>query len=264
MLRVSLGFLVLISVLFTSCKGKQKETAALSSKTCSQNFSSVKEYLLSIQAKNRLNNAFYRINGEIELANADENIQLSVQIRIKKDSLMWMSFKKIGLPIAKVLITQDSIFVLNNFQKNQLTTSIQAMEKLLGINLTFEQLQAVILSKIPTQLNYQAMNTETNGYLLQVNSSHELLIDCLNDIPLQIKFQQLAKNQQFVFNYKDLHQSEGIQYHQKIQFQQFQLGTDSTDLNSLKNQGVLHIKTLEIKDELVFPFSIPSNYEKMD
>jgi len=68
------------------------------------------------------------------------------QIRMVKDSLIWINFNQdLGIEIARIMITQDSVKFLDRLQKQYLITDYNYINKFLNSNIDFGILQSIIL-----------------------------------------------------------------------------------------------------------------------
>lgn len=82
----------------------------------------------------------------IEYKQGRKNHDFKGQIRMVKDSLIWINFNQdLGIEIARVMITQDSVKFLDRLQKEYLITDYKYINGFLKSNLDFGILQSIIL-----------------------------------------------------------------------------------------------------------------------
>ncbi len=116
-------FLLTILLLSFSCKTKKgiKEDKgnAIS-----------EEYILKRMAKNRISKTWFSAQSKIQLESKEMNIGGSANIRMIKDSLIWMNVKKFGFEAGRVLITKDSVFVINRLNKTYIAEGISKLRSL--------------------------------------------------------------------------------------------------------------------------------------
>lgn len=68
------------------------------------------------------------------------------QVRIVKDSIIWVSFNQdLGIEIARLLITQDSVKFLDRFNKQYFSGNYEFVNNFLNTNIDFGILQSIIL-----------------------------------------------------------------------------------------------------------------------
>lgn len=66
---------------------------------------------------------------------------IGAKLRIVKDSVIWMSASKFGFEVARVLITKDSVFMVERVQKTYIRESIEALSELAGVSVGYDVLQ---------------------------------------------------------------------------------------------------------------------------
>ena len=68
------------------------------------------------------------------------------QIRIRRDSAIWVSFSPaLGIEMARMLITQDSVFFLNRISKNYFAGDIEFVTGFLDANVDFDVIQSLLI-----------------------------------------------------------------------------------------------------------------------
>lgn len=68
------------------------------------------------------------------------------QVRIVKDSVIWLSFNQdLGIEIARVMITEDTVKFLDRFNKQYLISDYTFINNFLNTNIDFGILQSIIL-----------------------------------------------------------------------------------------------------------------------
>lgn len=87
-------------------------------------------------------------------------------IRMQKDSAIWISVRPLlGIELVRVLITPDSVQVLNFFQKTCYARSTDSLRQLTGIPLTFDAVQDLIVGN-PAYLSATPKNVERTASLI--------------------------------------------------------------------------------------------------
>ena len=75
-----------------------------------------------------------------------ETNSFDVNLRIRRDSAVWISITPLlGIELARVLITRDSVIVLDRLHKNYIKRDFRYFEDLWKTNVNFDMLQAVIV-----------------------------------------------------------------------------------------------------------------------
>ena len=90
---------------------------------------------------------------KIKLNNKGRTKSYSANIRIIKDKAIWLSS---AAGIVRVLITKDSLFYYNKLQKNYLKSSFSNIDEILGVNLSYETIESLLLSEPVNKINKSA------------------------------------------------------------------------------------------------------------
>jgi hypothetical protein len=80
----------------------------------------------------------------------EEEISFKANVRIAKDSAVWMSISPaLGIEVARTLVLQDSVKILSKIPDNKFyyTTGIEDLEKFVHFDLDLEDLQNLIFGK---------------------------------------------------------------------------------------------------------------------
>ncbi len=138
---------VLAIILFTSSACSKKRVAKKAQQKQTRLEDQVTEKLMA----NALNPKWFKAKTKIGFDGLGMKQQLGADIRMRKDSLIWMtvypSFVK--LPVAYALISPDSIKVIDRFGKKYYPRSIDYVEELVGYPIDFHTLQDIILGQMP-------------------------------------------------------------------------------------------------------------------
>lgn len=134
--------LLFVSLLLSSCKTRQKIT--LNNGRCILDFKNARTLTSHLKEKEF---KFDRINAKLS---ADAEIDstsasFTITLRMKKDSIIWMSISKLGIEGARVLITKDSVKLVNRMKNNFFVGDFAYISKLVNTDLDFEMLQSLLV-----------------------------------------------------------------------------------------------------------------------
>lgn len=134
MLLIIFSWTILFS---SSCK--------LSEKTVKRNIvPKNSEELVDALKKNEL--TFNTLSAKANVVVSGENkISFKANFRIRKDSAIWIYFSYIGFSGARMLITTDSVKMINYKEENYFIGSFDMLQKAFNVDASFEQLQAFLL-----------------------------------------------------------------------------------------------------------------------
>ncbi len=69
----------------------------------------------------------------------------SGQLRIKSGEEIWITMSKMGFEIARLKVTQDSVFLFNKLQKSAIVSDFTFFKNATGVDFTFAMLQDILL-----------------------------------------------------------------------------------------------------------------------
>jgi hypothetical protein len=94
---------------------------------------------------NQLNADWLSAKARITYQDEYTRQSVSSNVRIKKDSLIWMNFKKFGLEGGRALITPDSVYVIDRLNGEFLAKPFDFLQKTYHLPVGFQGLQAMLL-----------------------------------------------------------------------------------------------------------------------
>lgn len=84
---------------------------------------------------------------KIKIETPEENTSGTVYLRVKKDSMVWMVFKKFSVEASRMLLTPDSLFIIYRLEKKFERGSIEELEQQLKLKIDFKTVQEIIMAK---------------------------------------------------------------------------------------------------------------------
>ncbi|WP_375580958.1 DUF4292 domain-containing protein [Marivirga tractuosa] len=117
-------------LIFSSCSKKLLPTSTIEEEYALEKFDF--EYL---QAKSK-----------IRFSSPDRNLSSSASIRMKKDSVIWVSVSPVfGIEAARGFISQDTIVFMDRVNKDVYRYSYESLSNALNFEVDFEMVQSIIL-----------------------------------------------------------------------------------------------------------------------
>jgi hypothetical protein len=279
-------FLVLIII--SSCKPTKSitnsstnlDTERLNSKQVIRKVSKSKSKFKSFQSKLK-----------IKLNNKERSKSYSANIRIIKDKAIWLSSTA---AIVRVLITKDSLFYYNKLQKNYLKSSFSNIDEILGVKLSYETIESLLLSEPVDKINKSDFNDSFNSkddpYIFNwsiISTSSQInknvfegsyFINSNNFKINQYSFKIKEGNDNFNLYellYSDFIDINNMIFPSKIKlyktnFEAQKSEQENSATPNLDNyEGVLidqinlEFKTIKLNNKFKLPFKIPSDYKKI-
>jgi hypothetical protein len=220
----------------------------------------IKGIYQSMQA-NRIN--FTSFSGKIDLDYEDGNgnkYNVNAHVRMYKDSVIWLSITAIlGIEGLRVLITADSVKVLDKQNKVYKARSISFLQELTALPLDLPALQDLLIgnpvfldpnirsySRSGTAISLYSQNTFFTN-LTTINEADKLLQSSkLDDLDLQ-------KNRTCYLTWSDYENKKGVNFPQKRNIH---------IIEKAKLDIKMDYKQYEFNEKLSFPFSVPKNYDQ--
>ncbi|VAW29224.1 hypothetical protein MNBD_BACTEROID07-1306 [hydrothermal vent metagenome] len=200
-----------------------------------------------------------------------EPVRLRAQIRLKNDSIIWMSIvPAMGIEAARVVLTADSVKLLNRMKKNYILGAYHLLDSLMHTSINFDMLQSLLLgSNVSYPLTDSSVSVDKQRYLL----SMKMRIPAKRSLSGYHMLTQKIWLDPETFNIKELYLSEsGMQdkdmyvfydQYQNIGRQTFPLKMQIViDANEKIIINITYKRT-EIDIPRGFPFIIPGKYRKL-
>jgi len=145
----------------------------------------LEELLNGVESKQQ-DYTFFSAKGRVKYNGDEFKIGGRCNIRMIKDSLIWMNFKKLSIEGARVLITQDSFKIKYSYENCYEIGTLEEFLEEYNINFSFSELQDFIVGNlaIPEAEDIQGFDTDiyhkidftknTKRYSYQVNEDFSL------------------------------------------------------------------------------------------
>lgn len=180
-------------------------------------------------------------------------------VRLRKDSIMWISINAIlGIEAARVLITPDSVKVLNKLDHVYRLSSVGALQDIASVPFTFKELQNVIVGN-PVYLDSNVSSYIKNDKgisLISLGEVFKQLLTVGNDYNLQsAKLDDVdpTRARTCLVVYGDYEKKNNINFSKYRQI---------TVSEKYKVDIQMDYKQYSFNEELGYPFSIPRNYKR--
>lgn len=208
---------------------------------------------------------FEYFSGKAKINYKDDEVDLKAKanVRIRKDSVIWISFSAIGIQGARCLITRDSITVINLMKKEYYVFNYDSLSKQFNFHVDYDAIQAVALGNLIFERSRSDEVVKNDDYyILKQHSGSVDLHNYVNPKTMKIErvemIERPSKNSA-VIRYNDFHMIEtnALPFSGIISlFYQSKAGILNTVIEFEYNKA-------EIEDkELKFPFNIPKRYER--
>lgn len=189
----------------------------------------------------------------------------NINIRMKKDSLIWISVTGIGFEVARGLITPDSIVLLDKFHKQYYVFSYEALSRKYDFELNFPLLQSIIVGNLPyPQQPTDRFTKENDVYVLsqtagRIGISNQIATD--NFKLLNLNAVEKDKDNTFSLQYSDFRNVGDILF-PFISQVVLQIKAAQNQETTETKITLKHTRVELVSESPGFPFSIPSGYTR--
>ena len=210
---------------------------------------------------------FLSTKSHLSFQNQKQELGSAVDIRMAKDSLIWLSARPaFGIEAARILIRTDSAFLVNRLEKSYMAFDIRTLSKQINFDGDFKTLQALFLGNIPP-LN-KNIDPEKQEKFFVLNQIYELFETSMyvsreNKKLSKMSVQETDGMNSLFVDYSNFQTLDG----QKIPFKVNAVANFFNKKENKTDQTKIEIEHKRInfeKSDLSFPFSIPDNYEKKE
>lgn len=206
---------------------------------------------------------FETLQGRLSLNYQTEERSQSVTVifRMKKDETIWMSGQVLGIPLAKVMITPNSVQFYEKITKTYFDGDFRLLSDLLGTPLDYEKIQNLLLGQTIYDLRDERykLTESTRGYQLEPEKADLLkkmfLLDAGNFKALAQQLGQPRENRSVTVTYPEYQKVKGQLFPGQIQI----VATDGAENTRID----MTFRNVEFNVPVSFPFSIPSGYEEI-
>lgn len=197
----------------------------------------------------------------VQFQNDEQNQSLTVSYRMKKDETIWLSASVLGFPLAKVLITPESVKYYEKIGGTYFDGDFTLLSRLLGTPLDFEKVQNLLIGQTIYDLREEryVLTESERGYQLEPAANDLLkkmfLLDTRNfrAVAQQISQEGAARN--VTVTYPE-YQSIGDEVFPK------QIKIIANDAGS-NTQIDMEFRSVVFGVPVSFPFEIPSGYDEI-
>ncbi|HTJ53524.1 MAG TPA: DUF4292 domain-containing protein [Cyclobacteriaceae bacterium] len=189
--------------------------------------------------------------------------EAKANIRVRKDSVIWISFNLVGIQGARALINKDSITILSNLKNEYYVFDYKELSKRYNFEINYDVIQAALLGNLIIQRSDDdVIEQHSSGYLLKQQTNNIGIINYVNGASMKIErvdMKETTNNNTLTINYSNF-QPVGT----KIFPYNGTLSIFYKTLSGLLSTTIIfEYNKAEVGDrELKFPFNIPKRYER--
>ncbi len=260
--------LALVLLIFSACRSTKKIQTAIAKKdsvaiTATNSHEDSIAFMRDIYTRIRsthINFNTFSAKVKVDFEGSDgKKSDFNAFIRLHKDSLLWVSINAaLGIEAFRVLITPDSVKVLNKLDKIAQLRSVSYLQEVTKIPLSFNDLQKLIIGN-PLYLDSNIVSYKLDGETVSLISvgeffKHLLTVRTSDYKPDHSKLDDVdnIRARTADISYDKYENKNGIRFStlRKI-----------TVSEKSKLDLQLDFKQFEFNEVLSYPFNIPRNYK---
>jgi len=232
--------------LFTSCK---KDLFQL-------NYSDKKR--LKIE---ELDFEYLQAKSKIKYDDGIQNFNASATIRIRQDSLIWISISSTGVEAIRSIILKDSIFVIDRINKDYREFSFDSLQKAYNIPIDYQMVQSALIGNlIKTRKNNDKVLKDGNFFILKQNSGNLTIDNFVNPKTMKIErvnVRETPSDSNMEIKYEDFQITNEI----LIPYKNSVFLTYYRNNSELVSHLNINFSRVAINDKKIkFPFNVPNRY----
>jgi hypothetical protein len=260
---------ILSIVLLASCRSTKKIQTAITKKDTvvtiveTKKIDTAQLIETALQKLNANRVGFKTFSAKVDVdyrGGDDKHYDVNANMRMYKDSLIWVSVNAVfGIEAMRMLITKDSVFLLDKLNKSYQVRSIDYLQEVSGLPLSLSTLQNILVGNpVFIDSNVVAYSSDNNIIsLLSIGSNFKNLatINSNSNVLVHSKMDDvdISRSRTAELNYDDYESKKGRLFSSKRRI---------TIAEKNKLDISLNFKQYEFDDEVSFPFSIPKNYKR--
>lgn len=260
--------ILVIAITATSCRSTRKITSAISTKdtVAASKGKTHADTIIFIRnvydniLKNRIDFSTFSSKIEVDYIDADGKKNVTAHVRMKKDSIIWISLRAalLGIEGLRVYITPDSVKVLDKQNNTYSARSVEYLQEVTALPLDLPTLQDLLIGNpVFLDTNFVSYSEGENGLsLLSIGSFFKNLFTVKKPsmLPETSKLDDLdeLRNRTCHLSYSDYENKKGVSFATKRQV---------SVAEKKKIDIKLDFKQYDFNETLSFPFPIPKNYK---
>ena len=266
-------FILVVTIgLLASCRSTRKIQTAISKKDTTATVVVTPEVIAKVDTARLIGEALGRLQThqisynsfsakvQVDYEGADgKKYDVNANIRMLKDSVLWINVNAfMGIDAMRVLITKDSVKLLNRLEKVYTARSVDYLQEVTALPLDLKTVQDLLIGNV-VFLDSNIVSYSSSGNtvsLLSLGRWFRNLVTLGEPGTLQrLKLYDvdITRNRTADLTYTDYENKKGFPFSTKRRI----TVTEKTRLDIR-----LDFKQYEFNTEVSFPFSVPKNYDR--
>jgi len=247
--------LLLIGLSFSSCKIKQPLANATLKKK------SARFLTKKLDSNKIVGVEWFSARGKITVKEGNKVTKFTANIKMRKDSLLWLNVKKFGAEAARVQITPDSVYVIDRIHKEYAIKDFNFIEERFNLPADLKTLEQFLLGNPILMDEKMEADVDGDNYLLTKKvetTAQSYWMDGVSFLLAKMAFNDVRYNRSVQISlgeYTEIDEKQKFSYFRSLELDSRETGPVSIDIKFSK---------LEINIPKDIKFQIPDRYTKID
>lgn len=253
--------LIIAIIILESCKSKAILADVIPvEKGVSIENNTLLEKIIQKQLSNKSNFTTLYIRSGVDYKSENNSQRVSAEIKIKKNEIILVSLRFLGITMAKAFITPTEVKYYEKINGTYFEGNYESISQLLGTDLNFNKLQNLLIG-LPMEgidkENYLLTKLGDNYRFNSVIKSPELsfLFDSERALLKKQEVSQLEKKRTFEVNYEPFQLVTSVFFPST-----FEVIAKQKDANT---NIKVDYNQITINEDLSFPYEVPNGYDKI-
>ena len=242
-------------VFLIGCKSKQSVATA----AANDNIEVTK--IINGHYKNEHDFSTLNIRANAKYEDEKQSHSMNADIRIKKNEIIWINIKFLGIPMAKAMITPTKVSYYEKINNTYFEGDFSMLSNWLGTDLDFNKVQNLFLGKAIDDLTKDKWVSEVVEKMFKLSLpngsdvSKEFYFEGANYLLKKETITQASKNRNLEIRYPSFKEEKGMFLPNEINIKAEQKNKVTIDIE---------YKNTTFNENLSYPFSIPSGYTAIE
>lgn len=246
---------VFLIVFLIGCKSKQAVA------TANANENTEVSKIIKGHYKNQHDFKTLNIRANAKYEDEKQSHSMNADIRIKKDEIIWINIKFLGIPMAKAMITPIKVSYYEKINNTYFEGDFSMLSNWLGTDLDFNKAQNLFLGKAIDDLTKDQWVSEVVEKMFKLSLpndsdiSKEFYFEGGNYLLEKGTITQASKNRNLEIRYASYKEENGIFLPNEINIKAEQKDKLTIDIE---------YKNTTFNENLSYPYSVPSGYTAVE
>jgi len=242
-------------VFLIGCKPKQ--TVA----TAAANENTEVSKVINGHYKNQHDFKTLNIRANAKYEDEKQSHSMNADIRIKKDEIIWINIKFLGIPMAKAMITPTKVSYYEKINNTYFEGDFSMLSNWLGTDLDFNKVQNLFLGKAIDDLTKDRWISEVVDKMFKLSSptdvdvSQEFYFEGANYLLKKETIKQVSQNRNLEIRYPSYKEEKEMFLPNEINIKAEQKSKVTIDIE---------YKHTTFNEDLSYPYSVPSGYTTVE